>query len=161
MKTILIGLSILIGETSGRISGGKCPTVEYIKNFDASSYSGKWYEQVRDRMNVYTLNSDCVTKEFALKSNGDVDLYLRAYYGPLLDYKGINGTMYQCKEGSPTTFTCMATMGSSTERSPFNILDTDYKSYDIVYYCKDLAGMMKSESFAVSSREEHMSHETY
>ena len=152
---------MLTVSTSARISAGKCPQVEYVKNFDSRAYAGKWYEQVRDRMNVYTLNADCVTKEFSLNSAGDVDLYLRAYYGGLLSYKGINGTMYQCKEGSPTTFTCMATMGTSTERSPFNILDTDYKNYDIVYYCKDLAGFMKSESFAVSSREEHMSHETY
>ena len=135
--------------------------MEYIKNFDAPAYVGKWYEQVRDRMNVYTLNADCVTKEFAMNSAGDVDLFFRAYYGSLLSYKGINGTLYQCKEGSPKTFTCMATMGSNKERSPFNIIDTDYKKYEIIYYCKDLAGMMKSESFAVSSREEHMSHETF
>ena len=45
-------------------------------------------------MNVYTINADCVTKEFFLNSDGDVDLYLRGYYGLLFDYKGINGTMY-------------------------------------------------------------------
>ena len=38
---------------------------------------------------------------------------------------GVNGTMYQCDEGSSKTWTCMATMGGGSHRVPFKIFDTD------------------------------------
>ena len=57
-----------------RLSLGECPKTSYIANFNATGYSGKWYEQVRDMFNPYTISTDCVTKEFAPNKDGDVDL---------------------------------------------------------------------------------------
>ena len=45
-------------------------------------------------MNPWTLMTDCVTKEFGLNSQGDVDLYFRGYYSMIFNYQGIDGTMY-------------------------------------------------------------------
>ncbi len=64
-----------------------------------------------------------------------MDLYFRGYYPFLGDYMGVDGTMYQCDEGSSKTWTCMATMGGGSHRIPFKIFDTDYESYEIMYNC--------------------------
>merc|ERR1719183_1056178 len=73
---------------------------------------------------------------------------------------GIDGTFYQCDEGSKDTFTCKATMGSGTKRAPITVWHTDYENYDIMYDCKNhLGGRMKYESFAVSSRTPKISTE--
>merc|ERR1711907_258267 len=93
--------------------------------------------------------------------DGDVDLYFRGYYGFLQKYMGVDGVLYQCDEGSPDTFTCMATMAGGSDRLPFGIFDTDYETYDIYYDCTDVAGgLMKKESFAVATRDMQPSDET-
>ena len=69
--------------------------------------------------------------------------------------------MYQCDEGSPTTFTCMATMGSP-KRSPLNIWFTDYDTFTADYDCSDLMwGLMKWESFSVNTRSQFIDTQTY
>ena len=122
-----------------------------MENFNPQAYVGKWYEIVRDRLNPYTISTDCVTKEFGLNADGDVDLYFRGYYSILFRYNGIDGTLYQCDEGTPSTWTCMATMGGRPKRHPIKMFDTDYENYEIYYDCTEFAGF-KTESFAVSSR---------
>ena len=72
---------------------------------------------------------------------------------------GVNGTMYQCDEGSSKTWTCMATMGGGSHRVPFKIFDTDYTSYEIMYMCENINSFSKHEYFAVSSRTPTVSKE--
>ncbi len=74
---------------------------------------------------------------------------------------GVNGTMYQCNEGTSKTWTCMATMGGGSHRIPFKIFDTDYKSYQIMYSCENIDEFSKTESFAVSSRTPLVTKEFY
>lgn len=59
--------------------------------------------------------------------------------------------MYECKAGSSTTWTCMATMGGYPKRIPFKIFDTDYETYDLSYFCEEKLGF-KSENIAVALR---------
>ena len=75
----LILLSLLSATTSGRVSNGTCPRYEIQENFSIEKYAGKWYEQVRDKDNKHTVNSDCVTKEF-WKSGDHYELNFRAFY---------------------------------------------------------------------------------
>ena len=157
MKTsfaALAALAMFSDSADARVSFGKCPQITNIENFAPASYSGKWYEQVRDMMNPYTISTDCVTKEFS-KFNAEekrMDLYFRGYYWLKLGYMGVNGTLYQCDEGSPDSFTCMATMGGGTHRLPFSIWRTDYESFDLQYSCSEKFGL-KYESFSVATRE--------
>ena len=61
---------------------------------------------------MYTCHADCVTKEFSLNNEGNVDLYFRGFYN-LFGwgfYNGIDGTMYNCDEGNADSPTCMETM---------------------------------------------------
>ena len=94
-----------------------------------------------------------------MNADEDVDLYFRGYYWLALRYMGATGTLYQCDEGSPETWTCQATMGESDKRSPFGIYDTDYETYEIMYNCEQM-GWLKNEWFSVNTREEQASEET-
>lgn len=58
--------------------------------------------------------------------------------------------MKECVEGTPSTWTCMASMERSKDLEPFRILDSDYQNYDIFYDFSEF-GAFKIESFSVSS----------
>lgn len=155
-------LAMFAGSADAKVSFGECPKMEYIDNFEASRYSGKWYEIVRDRQNPYTISTDCVTKEFAPfnAEEESMDLFFRGYYFLKMDYMGVNGTLYQCDQGSPETWTCQATMGGGTHRSPIMVWNTDYDNFDISYSCKSIfGGKMKFETFSVAAREPVISEE--
>ena len=112
-------------------------------------------------MNPYTISTDCVTKEFALNQDQDLDLYFRGYYNFLFKYMGVNGTMYQCDEASEDGATCMATMHGGSHRSPIRVFDTDYETYEIMYDCQEvLGGAMKMEMFSVTTKDVNPSDET-
>ena len=108
-----------------------------MANFDPARLSGKWYEVVRDNQNPWTLGTSCVTKEFSPYNEQEkkLDLYFRCHWQMKFGYMGIGGSLYQCDEGSANSWTCKATMGSSSKRSDFNIFETDYDNYEILYYC--------------------------
>ena len=97
MKNYILSALLLISPLTvsyGKVSFGKCPKVKYMEDFNPKAYVGKWYEIVRDRLNPMTISTDCVTKEFGLNTDGDVDLYFRGYYSLLFRYNGAGGTLY-------------------------------------------------------------------
>ena len=152
-----------MGAAEAAISFGKCPKVEYADNFDATKYAGQWYNVYKDRLMPYTVSADCITENFTLREDGNVDLYFRGYYWLLADYMGVNGTMYQCGEGSKDTFTCMASMGSTNEnakRRPIHVLATDYENWNVGYECKEhMHGLYKNEWVTILSRKTDISDE--
>ena len=154
-----LALASLMETSEAKMGLGQCPEVSIVENFDKTRFAGQWYEQVRDRTNPYTLFTDCVTMEFALNQDEDLDLYFRGYYYLLFKYNGVNGTMYQCDE-SNQDWTCMATMGGGEKRSPFPVFATDYDSYIINYGCFTAANLVNMEYFSVVTREQTMSAET-
>ena len=157
----MIKTTLAIAAVNARLTPGSCDDVKMIANFDKARYVGKWFEQARDKLNPYSISADCITKEYALNDQGDVDLYFRGFYGLMQKYTGVNGCLYQCDEGSPDTWTCQATMGGGSHRIPFGIFDTDYETYDIMYSCENhAAGFLKNEMFSVSTRDENPSKET-
>ena len=102
--------------------------------------------------------ADCVTKEFQLNQEGNLELYFRGFYNLYGwgKYEGVNGELSDCG-GSLEGSTCMATMGGSSHKKAFKMLATDYKNYDIQYGCKPFWGIFYSDSFSISSRTMEMS----
>ena len=146
----------LMSSIDGRLSVGKCPDITYMSEFDASAYSGKWFEIVRDMTNPYTLSADCVTKEFSpMKPDGSIDLFFRGFYHPTQSYAGVNGTLYNCGEGH-YDYTCEATMNGNSHRVPLRIFYTDYENIEIGYSCSEttVSGYKgKYETFALVARD--------
>ena len=105
-------LAALLGATSAKFHFGWCPSVQNVEDFDAAAYAGKWYEVYRDRHNMHTHFADCVTKEFDVNEDGNMDLYFRGFYNihGWGKYMGIGGVMSDCDTGSADSYTCKATM---------------------------------------------------
>jgi len=145
----------ILGVASARFSKGACPKVEYMDKIEKSKYTGKWYETYRDNWNIFTIGAECVTKEYALDENEDIDLYFRGNY-LVAGYQGVDGKLSGCGDHGKST--CYATMhnhhwGKWKELIPFNVLDTDYENYEVYYDCHNiLFGLFKWTDFAVYSR---------
>ena len=154
----------LVGVAQSAISFGKCPKVEYVDKFDATKYAGAWYNVYKDRLMPYTLTADCITQNFTPREDGNVDLYFRGYYWALADYMGVNGTMFQCGEGSKDTWTCQATMGttdSHAKKHPIHVLATDYENWNVGYECKEHHhGWYKTEWVTINARTPQISDES-
>ena len=57
-----------------------------MQNFDPARYAGKWYETLRDPGNYMSAGTDCITKEYAMDSEGNLNLYFRAHINILFSY---------------------------------------------------------------------------
>ena len=91
-----------------------------------------------------------------------MDLNFRAYYMWRWGYMDAKGALYQCDEGSADSWTCKATMGNSSKRSPFNIWYTDYDNFEISYFCQPHWGnRVKFEMFSLGSRTPTISDEMW
>ena len=158
MKSTVIAM---IGSTAAKWGFGGCPQVEFMDNLDMPAYSGHWFEIYRDKHNMYTQGADCVTKEFEYNKDGNLDLYFRGYYNwhGWGKYSGVNGELSDCGSNMLGSSTCMATMGGSPHKIGFQMLATDYVSYDISYACKSFWGLFHGSNLAISSREMEMSDE--
>ena len=139
-----------LGLANCRIRTGGCPNYKKMEDFDQTQYVGHWYEIKRDYWNTMTMWAECVTKEFELREDGNVDLYFRGEYP--WGFRGATGVLYNCPQGQ-----CEATMGSSPFRSNFDVFYTDYNNFEIYYECQELFwGTMRNERIAISSRTPHM-----
>ena len=151
----------LLNSAEAKMSFGSCPPKENMVPFDKERFAGKWFEQVRDPENIYTMSADCVTMEFSQPmSDGRLDAYFRGFYWMMMSYQGGKGSFYDCDQAN-SDWTCQATMGDSSKVSGFGVFDTDYDNYHISYFCEDMFdnGIMKYEWFSVFTRDQNPSDE--
>jgi apolipoprotein D and lipocalin family protein len=153
--TIIISIALLFKFTfiQSHISSGWCPTLVHENNkFDIKPYEGVWYEQIR--------NSDF----FIEKGECAID-----------DLKILNENEYQVlnteiSKDNGELITRHASMKLYSKEKPFNygikffdmqpradyqIFDTDYKNFAIVYSCTNLL-FSKYELIWIMSREPEM-----
>ena len=146
-----------------------------MESFEPERYAGRWYEHYRTRMGSrYTRGTSCNTREFwpSEDETGDLDLLFRSRNNRSLTYSAGSGTLFYCDEATPEIedgWTCKATMGSGTKKSPFPIWKTDYENWMMSYRCSQgswynpfmLFGLAKWERFAMSTREPEMRDELF
>ena len=72
-KVLAISAATLafLGVSNATISVGKCATPALQEKFDAASYLGTWYEQVRDKGMLFE-SYDCDQARYSLKSDGNI-----------------------------------------------------------------------------------------
>merc|ERR1711990_273809 len=88
-----------------RISYGACPTVEDMGDIEHERYMGKWYTIKREFYSRYSLFSECGTRNYEIREDGEVDLVYRVWT-PWRGYSAGKGTIYDCAIDQ-----CKATMG--------------------------------------------------
>jgi apolipoprotein D and lipocalin family protein len=145
----------LAASATARILKGSCPTdVAVVENFDLANYVGHWYEVARDKQFFFE-QGDCSTATYTLQDDGTV----LVDNADEEDGKVVNsiGKAKCSTDGSAHcyvqfhNFDHFFTHGDSN----YQVLDTDYESFSVVYSCVDHPlGNSYNQLTWVLSREE-------
>jgi len=170
MKTTLYLLlaifSALQLTTAQEISFGKCPKFSVIQNFDPQRYLGRWYEY-SNYFAIFQLFGDCVTADYSDVSSGG-QTKIKVINKSVSSIKGTpNSAVGSAVLGEPSNpsrpgklivnFDSQPSFARSTTTN-YNIVDTDYNSYAIVYSCGEkVFGLLKSEFLWILTRERNPS----
>ncbi|KAL3269189.1 hypothetical protein HHI36_008272 [Cryptolaemus montrouzieri] len=121
---------------------GRCPKLEYMKNFNMTKFTGRWYEVERTFYLIEIIYS-CVTVEMEMVSNMKMNISVisrsRWFDGVTMS----EGFALQSKK-DPTIFVYKVNTKFPRLLSKYlpgagfyQILDTDYDSYAILWSCTD------------------------
>ena len=143
--------SIAIAATISLVSARGCPKVNTVQNFDSDAYLGTWYEAYRSVKCPFE-SGECVTADYSVaEDEGFLDVYNSQQL-----YKS-DGTLKISRHGAKGWAKQLnpelnqGTLGVKFSvfqpvYGNYDILDTDYENYTVVYSCfSTLFGYYKQE----------------
>ncbi|CRK89848.1 CLUMA_CG003458, isoform A [Clunio marinus] len=147
IRCLVIVFATILKITKAQIPGiGGCPNVHVVQNFDLHRYLGLWYE-VKKYPFIFTLGGKCITAEYGLNANGTVSVFNK-----------------QIRNGREETILGSAriirsgVLGVTFSNVPFqteanyNVLDTDYQSYAVVYSCNSFLSLVNGRIVWILTR---------
>jgi len=139
LKVALLLATCVAAVLSQSPSFGGCPTVPAQKTFDLNRYLGYWYE-----IFVFPTHFEkgkCTRAKYSLKDNGHV----------LVDNRGLDqgtevsafGDLYCPDTTAPAELKVRFAAG--TPYGKYNVIDTDYDNYTLIYSCESILGVAHIE----------------
>jgi len=101
-----------------------------------TQYTGTWYEIARDK-SIKFETGDCVSAKYSLRADGKLDV-LNTEVRPDGTVNAIKGEAYCDADGSAN---CHVKFSKYQPWGDYRVLDTDYKTYSIVYSCSSILGL--------------------
>merc|ERR1712212_180076 len=146
-----------------KVSQGRCPVYEVVRDFDARAYLGKWHGYSKYAQTSFVLNNcDTVFYSDGSRPGGlpRINVINRGYNEARGSYSRIEGAAIAT---IPTQRAALlAVFGRQIGPPPtspnYNIIETDYDNYALVYGCRAIAGT-KSEKLYVLTRDRQPSQE--
>ena len=156
MKTSAAIIASTLSLSQAMLHFGKCPTPQVVNTMDRAAFAGNWYEIQRDNMFPMEITAECVTHEYKLTNESELDLRFRGWYAMMFfQYSGVGGQLLEC--GTSNDWTCQATMAGGDKRSAFNFLEVDTSSHNVLYVCEEMMdGAMYSDFVFIMSRDQKM-----
>ncbi|XP_059620903.1 purpurin-like [Phlebotomus argentipes] len=134
---------------------GQCPTDRPVqKNFDITKYAGLWYEYLRPDDN-YAFLGDCNTVQYTAHANGTVGIRTFRQFPQNLGYEmDETFAVFTDPEQNPPEGRWNI---SYRWNDPFfanhRILETDYDSYSVTYYCREASPSTAFDDFFIYTRK--------
>ncbi|CDW76786.1 apolipoprotein d [Stylonychia lemnae] len=154
LKFIALGLSLLLCQIQGKTSWGSCKPFNVVANFDASQYVGKWYEIYRDKDLPFEKDDTCVTATYGAISSNQISV-LNYAVGSNGKAKSIDGRA-TCQGAQ-----CKVKFDWYIPKGSYNVVDTDYTNYAIVYSCTNFFfGLFKVQYAWILGRSQTLATET-
>ena len=129
-------------------SWGKCQELRLVDNFKIGEYTGLWYEQLRDKR-FWPEKGDCQESRYALMGKSNSSMYV--LHSQFIDNRTGFNTMAgvaKCKGAH-----CKVKYHKLIPEGDYRILETDYKTFALVYACESIFGVAKNEYIWLLSRE--------
>ena len=107
--TTLAASACMASTVDARFKWGSCPTGLTWATMDKSGmedFAGTWYEIQRDKWFPMEIGAECVTQEYAMRADGNMNLWFRGdytFFGYRNRGSGVGGQLQDCKDGSPST----------------------------------------------------------
>ena len=147
-KLILILLSVFAISSCGFAWGG-CPKVEYdLSNFTVANYTGKWYEIIRDK-SIRFESGICQEANYSLNVNGTLTVTNTELINGKVN--SVTGLAYPTSNPFRFKISFSNSAFGKLFKGDYQVANTDYTSYSVVYSCTDLY-FARFEFFWVLSR---------
>lgn len=131
---------------------GNCPRVTVYQNFDVNRFFGRWYE-ILAYPNKLTIGGKCVFSTYALSSNNIISVYSKQislgiekqYLGTATVVSpgvlGVNYPAYrEISRKLLNYFFINENNIPAKANAYYNILDTDYENYAVIFSCNNYYG---------------------
>ena len=156
MSSIKICILLLVCVFAIRcdITWGRCKDVEReLDSFDLNRYLGNWFEVARGKVIPFQ-KGDCTQANYSLNDDGSV----RVNNIEVVDGKQMNSIGKAETTKNPFRFKLAFsdTFFGKLFKGDYQVVDTDYDNYAIVYSCSDLL-LGKNEFYWILSRTREVS----
>lgn len=133
---------------------GICQTIPVLQGFNVARYLGKWYEIERYDQ-IAALSTDCVTATYTGNEDGSVKVVNRAEQNGT-PVEAIGVAVLADPNATPLEAKLMVSFYNAPYRINYQVLDTDYDTFALVWNCDQVTANTKLESMWVLSRSESM-----
>ena len=137
----------LVGAASAYFTTGSCSQVELQANFDATRYTGAWFQVAKDAESPFE-NGVCEQARYAINPDGTLNVFNTQFDNASQTIETANGTAW-CNGPQ-----CSVSFFWFSPTADYRVVATDYENYALVYACNDLF-MAKAEFTWLLTREQH------
>merc|ERR1712154_5198 len=157
-KMLLLAILFSAGSAQVLTFGGKCPAIPLISDFSVEKYLGEWYEQLRYPDQFQNAADKCVKATYGPRDETSVTVN-NTGIEPDGDLWYLSWILGQAEQTEPETHPNKLYVSfnfnpaRAARRSNYNVMETDYENYSIVWSCRD-NGSFTTEYVWILSRDQ-------
>ena len=150
-KALILAAVALIGSVSARYSTGQCTTPQLQENFDATKYTGAWFQVAKDKNSPFE-NGNCEQARYSINADGTLKVFNTQFSNETHEIENATGTAW-CNGPQ-----CSVKFFWFSPSADYRVMYTDYENVALVYACNDLF-LAKADFVWLLTREQNPAQE--